>query len=213
MDLVAAPPNARGFLVGQHGTWIVTGYAIAGWVGVGAYYSTNDVLQWRLPISFSCFWPLALMAFSPWVPESPRWLLTRNRREDAWRIVAKLHGGADDDSMIYAHEEFFQMAQQVQSDAAAWAQGGNRQLFTKKSYAKRMWMGFFVQYAAQTTGAMVIYSKCCLVTFLARQSVSLNMPKYMLSSCIKILGKLERFHSFSVRHTSRLPHCRTSWAP
>ena len=49
------------------------------------------------------------------------------------------------------------MTQQVQNDALAWDQGGNRQLFTKPSYRKRMWMGFFVQYAAQTTGAMVVY--------------------------------------------------------
>lgn len=143
--------------MGQHGTWIVTGYAIAGWVGVGSYYSSNDALQWRLPISLSCLWPMALMGFSPWVPESPRWLLTRGRRDEAWQIVAKLHGAADDEGMIYAREEFYQMNAQVQIDQAAWAQGGNRQLFTKRSYRKRMWMGFFVQYASQTTGAMVIY--------------------------------------------------------
>ena len=51
------------------------------------------------------------------------------------------------------------MVQQAESDAIAWKQGGNRQLFTKKSYAKRMWMGFFVQYAVQTTGAMVVYGE------------------------------------------------------
>ncbi len=49
------------------------------------------------------------------------------------------------------------MEKQVQVDASAWAQGGNRQLFTKPSYRKRMWMGFFIQYAAQSTGAQVIY--------------------------------------------------------
>jgi len=49
------------------------------------------------------------------------------------------------------------MTQQARNDALAWDQGGNRQLFTKPSYRKRMWMGFFVQYAAQTTGAMVVY--------------------------------------------------------
>ena len=51
------------------------------------------------------------------------------------------------------------MTQQVQADASAWAQGGNRQLFNKPSYRKRMWMGFFIQYAAQSTGAQVIYGQ------------------------------------------------------
>jgi len=153
-----SPPSARGFLVGQHGTWIVLGYAIAGWVGVGTYYSSNLSFQWRFPIAVACLPPLALLACSPWIPESPRWLLTRDRREEAWIIVSRLHGGEmSDENRIFAREEFYQMEKQVQIDASAWAQGGNKQLFTKPSYRKRMWMGFFIQFAAQSTGAQVIY--------------------------------------------------------
>ena len=69
----SAPPDARGFLVGQHGTWIVMGYAIAGWVGAGTYYASNLSFQWRFPIALSIIWPLALAICAPWIPESPRW--------------------------------------------------------------------------------------------------------------------------------------------
>ncbi|KAF2454782.1 hypothetical protein BDY21DRAFT_290691, partial [Lineolata rhizophorae] len=79
--------------------------------------------------------------------ESPRWLLTRDRREEAWATVSRLRGDirADEGSNICACEEFYQMAQQLRVDAAAWAQGGNKQLFTKPSYWKRIRMGFFIQ--------------------------------------------------------------------
>ncbi|KAH8797951.1 general substrate transporter [Xylogone sp. PMI_703] len=153
-----SPPQARGFLVGQHGTWIVFGYALAGWVGVGTYYSSNSSFQWRFPIALSCLPPLCLLCCGPWIPESPRWLLTKDRNEEAWDIIHRLH--ADDhteESERFAQAEFYQMVQQVQADAAAWTQGGNKQLFTKASYRKRMWMGFFIQFAAQSTGAQVIY--------------------------------------------------------
>ncbi|KAK7900645.1 hypothetical protein LTR67_002928 [Exophiala xenobiotica] len=154
-----SPPNARGFLVGQHGTWIVLGYAIAGWVGAGTYYSTNLAFQWQFPIALSILPPLALAMCAPWIPESPRWLLTRDRREEAWAIVNRLHGGAvsDPHGLQYAREEFFQMTEQVRVDGAAWKKGGWRGMLTKKSYQKRFWMGFFIQYAAQSTGAQVIY--------------------------------------------------------
>lgn len=86
--------------------------------------------------------------------------MTRDRRDEAWSIVLRLHGtDASEDGQEYARGEFYQIVQQVQVDAAAWAQGGNRQLFTKPSYRKRMWMGAFIQYAAQSTGAQVIYGK------------------------------------------------------
>jgi MFS family permease len=68
-----APPSSRGFLVGQHGTWIVLGYAIAGWVGAGTFYSSNLSFQWRFPIAVACLPPMGLLACSPWIPESPRW--------------------------------------------------------------------------------------------------------------------------------------------
>ncbi|KIW83322.1 hypothetical protein Z517_02567 [Fonsecaea pedrosoi CBS 271.37] len=159
MQSEISPPNARGFLVGQHGTWIVLGYAIAGWVGAGTYYSSNLSFQWRFPIALSIIPPLALAMCGPWIPESPRWLLTRDRREEAWNIVRRLHGGAAEDEagLQYAREEFYQMTEQVRVDAAAWKQWGWRGMFTNKTYRKRFWMGFFIQYAAQSTGAQVIY--------------------------------------------------------
>lgn len=155
-----SPPGSRGLLVGQHGTWICAGDAIAGWIGVGTYYSSDKSFQWRFPIAMQCFFPLLLLVCSPWVPESPRWLLLQGRKSSAWEIVAKLHSNTKSDpDGVYAREEFHQMAKQVEMDSELWIGGGGvKQLITRPSYRKRMWMGFFTQYAAQSTGAMVIYN-------------------------------------------------------
>lgn len=155
-----SPPGSRGLFVGQHGSWTVTGDAISGWIGVGTYYSSSLSFQWRFPFAVQCLFPLLLLVCSPWVPESPRWLLTQGREADAWKIITALHSNPNSDpDQVYAREEFNQMVKQVEMDAELWLnKGGIKQLVTKPSYRKRMWMGFFTQYATQSTGAMVVYN-------------------------------------------------------
>lgn len=86
-------------------------------------------------------------------------VLTKDRRDEAWAIVKRLHGGDGDDAKLlqFAREEFYQMTEQVRVDSAVWNETGWKGMLTKKSYQKRFWMGFFIQYAAQSTGAQVIY--------------------------------------------------------
>jgi hypothetical protein len=75
-------------------------------------------------------------------------VLTRDRRDEAWQIVKRLHGGTaeDEGALQYAREEFYQMTQQVQVDAAAWREGGGwGGMLKNKTYWKRFWMGFFIQ--------------------------------------------------------------------
>ncbi|EIW82727.1 general substrate transporter [Coniophora puteana RWD-64-598 SS2] len=156
-----SPPASRGLLVGQHGAWIVAGYAIASWVCVGTYYSSNASFQWRFPLALQCVAPLFLLGCSPWIPESPRWLLMKGRSDESWIIVAKLH--IDNRDLLDVHEssfakqEFHQMQKQVEMDSRAWrAGGGMRQTYARASFRKRFLIGFFTQYSAQATGAMVV---------------------------------------------------------
>ncbi len=66
-------------------------------------------------------------------------VLTRGRRDEAWSIISRLHDNGSDDAQGFARDEFDQMEKQVELDNIAWAtQGGNKQLFTKASYRKRM---------------------------------------------------------------------------
>jgi predicted nucleotidyltransferase len=47
----------------------------------------------------------------PWLPESPRWLLTEEKSDRAWEIVRMLHSrGGDDHS--FAAVEFYQIKKQ-----------------------------------------------------------------------------------------------------
>lgn len=54
-----APPRIRGRLVGSHGFLLVTGYAVAGWTGLGCFFEPNPQVQWRLALGLQgmFFWP------------------------------------------------------------------------------------------------------------------------------------------------------------
>jgi len=131
-----APPRGRGVLANIHGLMAVFGYLIASYVGVGFYYYQNGSgNQWRAPLAFACLPPLITLGFLVKVPESPRWLLSKDRADQAWKIVEELHRTSDDQNASYARAEFVQMRTQLDLDRSldsSW-----RIILIRPSYRKR----------------------------------------------------------------------------
>ncbi len=98
-------------------------------------------------------------------------MLTKDRREEAWAIIAKLHAHADDANDHFAKEEFDQISHQVVSDRAAYGDVTVFDLFRKPNYRKRMVCGGLTMFALQTSGNLVIYS-----TFLSQSLYQDKIP-------------------------------------
>lgn len=81
----------RGLLICVEGGIIAFGSLMAYWIDYGASYGAGD-LVWRFPIAFQCFFALCVSIPMIWLPESPRWLLTHDRTEEAERVIAALRG-------------------------------------------------------------------------------------------------------------------------
>ncbi|KAJ5738508.1 hypothetical protein N7493_001663 [Penicillium malachiteum] len=114
MQAEISPPASHGFLVGQHGVILVLGYTVAGWTGYGCYFSPNSSFQWRFPLALGCLWPVMLLMVMPWIPESP--LLFQDRKDEAYKILSRLHWRDDDPNEHFARIEFHQISQQVEAD-------------------------------------------------------------------------------------------------
>ncbi|KAF2792178.1 general substrate transporter [Melanomma pulvis-pyrius CBS 109.77] len=149
-----SPPGNRGRLVGSHGFLIVVGYSVAGWTGLGCYFETDPEIQWRLCLALQVVAPLLLFVGTPWMPESPRWLIQHQHDEKALEILCNLHCNPDDTENTAAREECHNIRSQLQLDATM-PQG---MIATLKvpSYRKRFLIGLFVQCVAQSTGVLVI---------------------------------------------------------
>ncbi|KAF4556988.1 Sugar (and other) transporter-like protein 56 [Elsinoe fawcettii] len=146
-----SPPKLRGRLVGSHGFLLVVGYAVAGWTGLGCYFEPNPQIQWRLCLALQLVGPLLLLLATPQLPESPRWLCSRNRGDEAKVILARLHDSSDDS---LAREEYNQIQTQLALDAEI--PQNFIEVMKVPSYRKRLLLGLLIQCAAQSTGVLVI---------------------------------------------------------
>jgi sugar porter (SP) family MFS transporter len=149
-----APPQIRGRMGGSHGAFIGTGYALAAWVGYGCYFSKNSSFQWRFELASQCVSPLILFVGSFWLPESPRWLIARDRNDEALEILKRLTADPEDPQCLVAKEEFLQIRAQVIEDERMAV--GNWDLFNRKPNRKRLFCGFFTQAIAQSAGPLVV---------------------------------------------------------
>jgi MFS family permease len=113
-------PETRGAMVAVTGIMYAVGYSLAGWIGFGCFFlpetSPNAQFAWRFPLAFQILFPLILLAGSKFIPFSPRWLLSKGRREEAWEIVKHLHHTKEDVHDMKAREEFYLIEKQFEKD-------------------------------------------------------------------------------------------------
>ncbi|KAI0184701.1 general substrate transporter [Xylaria flabelliformis] len=148
----------RGLLICIQGGTIAFGTLIAYWIDYGASYGPAD-LVWRFPIAFQIIFGIIVSSAMFWLPESPRWLLTHERYEDANNVIAAIRG-YDVDS----EETSIERAIILDSIRASGVFGGKstpyKALFTngKTQHFRRMLLGASSQFMQQVGGCnAVIY--------------------------------------------------------
>lgn len=152
-------PLARGWLVGHHPIFLVFGYMLSSWIGFAVFFGKNQEFGWRFPLAVQVLPPLVLLAGSAWIPPSPRWLLSRGHKEKAWAVLKRLRASPEDPNDIVANEEFYQIQKQLELDSnklAAYGGSPWKAVIQKKSYRKRMIIGFLTQWGAEFGGPLII---------------------------------------------------------
>ena len=87
----------------------IAGFSLSNWVTYGFSYVDGPV-AWRLPLAFQFFFIAILFGTVPWLPESPRWLISHGQIEEADQIIADLEGKEINDAYVITESQEIQWA-------------------------------------------------------------------------------------------------------
>ncbi|KAL0265020.1 hypothetical protein SLS55_000977 [Diplodia seriata] len=121
-----APAAIRGRLVGMFEIMLQIALVFGFWVnyGVQQNISGDTDTQWRIPVGIQFVPAGFLMLSMPWVPESPRWLVSKGRSEKALTALAWIRNLPQDDDYVLSELADFQTAVNHEIESA----GGKRNI-------------------------------------------------------------------------------------
>ncbi|ORZ23566.1 general substrate transporter [Absidia repens] len=84
-----APPQSRGANICFECTLLVVGMSIAYWLEFGLFFVGGE-FAWRFPLAFQLVFAIILLFGTFILPETPRWLVSKDRFDDAKLVLARL---------------------------------------------------------------------------------------------------------------------------
>lgn len=129
--------------------------------------------SWRLPVLFQAFFPGLQLIGLTFIPESPRWLISKNRRDEALAMLVKYHANGDTEDEL-VHFEFKEICTVIDQEREAEKNIGFMSFFKTKGNRHRLLIcvlvGFMIQWAGNgrwhnktTELCLLIRARHCLL--------------------------------------------------
>lgn len=87
-----APKAIRGAMVSCYQLFIIAGICVSYIILFGTYRIKESSACWRIPVGLQLLWGLLLIVIMLALPESPRWLLQKERDQEARKVMARMRG-------------------------------------------------------------------------------------------------------------------------
>lgn len=109
---------------------------------------------WRIPSFLQVLPSLLQVSFIWFLPESPRWLVSKGRGKEAYAILMKYHAEGDENS-DFVKAEFTQIEQTLEAELKI-AQISRKEVFSTPGMRKRAIVASFLGLFTQWSGIGLI---------------------------------------------------------
>lgn len=155
-----SPTSIRGSIqgYGHLAGWV--GGIMAHFIGIIIIYSVKGTLCWRIIFLTSAVFYIPATILTIWLlPESPRWLVSKSRNEEALDILCTIYGAGREEE---AHEEFKIMQTCVTEGSS---NGRSIKDFFKPEYKQPLIIAFILQALQQLSGNNMITAYSSIILY------------------------------------------------
>ncbi|KZO90478.1 general substrate transporter [Calocera viscosa TUFC12733] len=183
------PPHWRGRMTGAYNVGWYGGSIPAAAISLGTQKIQSD-LSWRLPLIIQgvpAFFVLCNVLF---LPESPRWLYSNGREEEARAFLVKYHGNKDPNNAV-VQLEWSEIQANISQEGADKRWWDFRVLFNTHSARWRSLMVIMMAVCGQFSGSGLGYFNTQIykaVGYSSYQQFILNLGVQIVSFCSALTG-------------------------
>lgn len=176
------PANIRGRVLSLLGVMNALGGVLIAWVNYGMMFVKGSSVAWRFPVSLQILFSMATMVMTPFLAESPRWLMINGRYEQARKVLAGLSNEDLDSDAV--HTQFTEIKYHVEHEQELAETSRVKDLFNgndKLQNLRRIILGAGTQFMQQWGGINVILY---YATVIYQNSLGFDESmSYILSAC------------------------------
>lgn len=129
-------PQHRGPVTAVYNCLWNAGALLVAWIGWGTSQADNN-WSWRSITFLQIIPSLIQLMFIWWIPESPRWLMSQDRPEEALQILSKHHAGGDVNNTTVQFE-YREIKETIKLESVAAATTGYMDFFKTKGNRWRL---------------------------------------------------------------------------
>ncbi|KAJ5480597.1 hypothetical protein N7530_006106 [Penicillium desertorum] len=173
----------------------IAGFCLVNWINYGLSFAGGSV-AWRFPLAFQFFFFFILWSATPWLPESPRWLLAHGKEEEAIEVLSCLKAKPIDDPVVITQRnEIAFSIQYERQNAVRWRDLLKKDKKNDTKTLRRIFLGVGSQFMQQFGGInimsyympTVLTKSVGLSEKMARLLSACNAVSYLVFSGIAVL--------------------------